>query len=62
MTTSILDDIPGIGPKRIKAIWKVFASLEELAKTKAEEIAAKAGIPPAVAAAIKERARKVGNG
>jgi len=62
MTTSILGDIPGVGPKRIKAIWKVFASLEELAQTKAEEIAAKAGIPLAVAEAVRERAGRVGNG
>ena len=62
MVTSVLDDIPGVGPKRLRAIWKVFSSLEELARADQAEIAAKAGIPVAVAEAVKERAGSVGNG
>lgn len=59
MTTSVLDDIPGVGPKRLKAIWKVFGSLDELAKSGASEIALKAKLPVAVAEAVKERAGQV---
>lgn len=62
MTTSVLDDIPGVGPKRIQAIWKVFSSLEELAHASADDIAAKAGLPLAVAEAVNVRAGRVGNG
>lgn len=61
MTTSVLDDIPGVGPQRLKAIWKAFSSLEELAGTEAGEIAEKARVPMAVAEAVRERAREVGD-
>ncbi len=60
MTTSVLDDIPGIGPQRLKAIWRVFGSLEELATAESTEIAERAKLPLAVAEKVKERARKVG--
>ncbi len=60
MTTSVLDDIPGIGPQRLKAIWKVFNSLEELATAESAEIAERAKLPVAVAVAVRERAREVG--
>ncbi|UCD37996.1 MAG: excinuclease ABC subunit C [Fidelibacterota bacterium] len=59
MTTSVLDDIPGIGPKRLKAIWQVFDSLEEIAAAKPEEIAEKAKLPLEVAERVRGRARKV---
>jgi len=62
MTTSVLDDIPGIGPQRLKAIWKAFASLEEIATAESTEIAEKAHLPVAVAEAVRERAREVGGG
>ena len=62
MTTSVLDDIPGIGPQRLKAIWKVFSSLEEIANTEADQIVERARLPVAVAEAVRERAREVGSG
>ena len=62
MTTSVLDDIPGVGPKRLRAIWKAFSSLEELASAEAAEIAEKAKVPVAVAEQVRERAREVGEG
>ena len=62
MTTSVLDDIPGIGPQRLKAIWKVFSSLEELANTEAADISERAKVPVVVAEAVRERAREVGGG
>jgi len=60
MTASVLDDIPGIGPKRLKAIWQAFGSLEEIAVAKAEEIAERAKVPLEVAEKVWERAREVG--
>ncbi len=39
---SLLDEIPGIGPSRKKALLKTFGSVRELRKASAEEIAAKA--------------------
>ncbi|MCH8328022.1 MAG: excinuclease ABC subunit C, partial [Candidatus Marinimicrobia bacterium] len=59
MTTSVLDDIPGMGPKRVQAVWKVFANLEELAGSEAGEIAERAGIPVALAELVKQRAAKI---
>lgn len=49
-----------MGPKRVQAVWKVFANLEALGKADAEEIANRAGIPGALAEAVRERARSVG--
>ena len=60
MTHSVLDDIPGVGPKRLKAIWQAFNSLEELAAAESVEIAERARLPVAVAEAVRERAREVG--
>ena len=59
MTTSVLDDLPGVGPKRLQAIWKVFANLEDLAGSDADEIAKRSGIPIPLAQLIKERAAKI---
>ena len=59
MTTSVLDDISGVGPKRLQAIWKTFSSLQELANAEAAEIADKAKLPVAVAVAVRERAARV---
>ena len=57
-----LDDIPGIGPKRLKAIWQAFGSLEELAGEEAKEIADKAKLPLGVAERVRKRAQEVGGG
>jgi excinuclease UvrABC nuclease subunit len=59
LCTYCLDDIPGIGPKRLKTIWQAFSSLEELPAAESEEIAEKAKIPLEVAEKIRERARGV---
>ncbi len=45
MTASALDHLPGIGPKRKKALLKTFGSLKRLAAASATEIAAVPGIP-----------------
>jgi len=50
---SILDGVPGIGPKRRRALLAHFGSLDELRKATAEEIGSVPGIPLKVAEAIK---------
>ena len=50
---SILDSVPGIGPKRRKALLTHFGSLEELRQATLEEIASVPGVPLEVAEAIK---------
>ena len=52
MTASILDEIEGVGPKRKKALMKVFGSMKRLRAASVEDIAAVEGIPAAVAAYI----------
>ena len=62
MTASVLDDIPGIGPKRLKAIWQAFDSLEEISTAESAEIAVRAKVPLAVAEKVRDRAKNVGGG
>jgi excinuclease ABC subunit C len=52
---SPLDDVPGIGPSRKKALLKRFGSLARLSRASAEEIAATPGIGPELATSIHER-------
>jgi len=49
MTASVLDDVPGVGPKRKKALLKHFGSLRKLREATAEEIASVQGIDEVVA-------------
>jgi excinuclease ABC subunit C len=51
---SVLDDIPGIGPSRKKALLSVFSSVHRLAAASEAEIAAVPGVGPALAKSIKE--------
>ena len=50
---SILDSVPGIGPKRRQVLLKHFGSLEVLREASVAEISALPGIPVEVAEAIK---------
>ena len=52
--TSILDDIPGIGPKRKKALLQKFRSVEAIKDASTEEISQTKGITLALANKIKE--------
>lgn len=52
-TASILDAIPGVGPKRRKALMTRFGSLDGIRKATMEEIAAVPGIPVEVAESVK---------
>lgn len=50
---SILDSVPGVGPKRRQVLLKRFGSLEAIREASAEELSAVPGIPIEVAEAIK---------
>ena len=49
---SILDDIPGVGPARRKALMRHFANLSDIAEASAEEIAKIPEFTPAAAEAV----------
>lgn len=52
MTASVLDEIPGVGPKRKKLILRTFGSVKRLREASAEQIAAIPGVPLEVAEEI----------
>lgn len=52
-TASILDSIPGVGPKRRKLLLDRFGSLDGIRQATVEEIATVPGIPIEVAEAVK---------
>ncbi|MFJ2298010.1 excinuclease ABC subunit UvrC [Oerskovia paurometabola] len=52
MTASALDDVPGLGPARKKALLTHFGSLKRLRAASAEEIATVPGMGAATAAAV----------
>jgi excinuclease ABC subunit C len=51
-TTSVLDDVPGLGPARRKALLKHFGSVRKLSAASIVQIAAVPGIGPRLAATI----------
>ena len=51
-TRSVLDDIPGIGPTRRRAIMMYFKSMAELREATAEQIAGVPGMNRAAAASV----------
>lgn len=57
-TRSRLEDIPGIGAKRRKALLRQFGSLKRLAEAGIEQLAEVPGIGPATARRIHEYLRK----
>ncbi len=52
---SPLDEIPGVGPTRKRALLKRFGSLARLSRASAEEIAETPGVGPELARAVHER-------
>ncbi len=50
---SVLDEIPGVGPTRRKALMKSFASIDELKVADAQTISEKANIPMHIAEGIE---------
>ena len=57
MTKSVIDDVPGVGPKRRRALMKAFGSMRRLRAASEEEIAATSGIPAEVAHAVWQALR-----
>jgi len=53
MTASVLDDIPGVGEKRKKAILRHFGSVKRLRGASADEIAQVPGVPKDLAEEIE---------
>jgi excinuclease ABC subunit C len=53
-TRSKLDDVPGIGPKRKKALLQEFGSLKRLREASVDEIAAVPGMNREVAQRVLE--------
>ena len=51
---SPLDEVPGVGPSRKKALLKRFGSLSRLTRAQVDEIAATPGIGPELARAVHE--------
>lgn len=54
MTTSVLDDVPGLGPTRRKALLRHFGSVKRLRAADVDEVAAVPGLGRATAAAVVE--------
>jgi excinuclease ABC subunit C len=51
---SALDNVPGIGPKRKKALLKKFGSIEAIKEASLEELSQTEGITPVLAKKVKE--------
>ncbi len=59
---SVFNDLPGMGPKRVKKLLQSFESTEMIAKTSEDDIVAKTGIPEKFAVEIIKKAKSVING
>ena len=57
MTVSVLDEVPGVGPTRKKAIIKRFGSMKRLRAASEAEIAEVPGVPAEVARSVFESLR-----
>jgi excinuclease ABC subunit C len=53
-TQSTLDSIPGVGPKRKRALIRKFGSVKGIREASIEEIAATVGFTRALAERVKE--------
>ena len=60
MTTSVLDDLPGVGPARKRALLGHFGSPEQVIGASREELEAVPGIPGKLAREIHSRLNKAG--
>ena len=49
---SVLDDIPGVGPMRRRALMKAFASIDEIREASVELLMEKADLPRNTAEAV----------
>jgi excinuclease ABC subunit C len=60
MTTSLLDELRGVGPKRKRALLEHFGSPERLVAASREELEAVPGIPGKLARDIHSQLNKAG--
>ena len=60
MTSSVLDDVPGLGPARKKRLVGTFGSVRAVQAATPEELAALSWLPDAVAVALHERLSGIG--
>ncbi|WP_108717323.1 excinuclease ABC subunit UvrC [Miniimonas sp. S16] len=60
MTRSVLDDVPGLGPARQRALLAAFRSVRALAAATPDEIAAVPGIGPTLAQVVHEALTRPG--
>jgi len=60
MTGSVLDDLPGVGPARKRALLGHFGSPERVVEASREELEAVPGIPGKLARQIHGRLNKAG--
>jgi excinuclease ABC subunit C len=60
MTTSLLDDLPGIGPARKRALMAHFGSPEAVVGATSEELQAVPGLPAKVARELHARLHRAG--
>lgn len=58
---SVLDDIPGIGPARRKALMRYFKDIERIKTAEEEELASVDGMNKKAAAAVRDYFHKKGN-
>ncbi|MBJ7244650.1 MAG: excinuclease ABC subunit UvrC, partial [Solirubrobacteraceae bacterium] len=61
MTASALDSVPGVGPKRKKALIKQFGSPEAVMAASREELEKVPGLPTKVANDLLHHMRRTGN-
>ena len=54
MTASVLDDLPGVGPAKQKALLKHFGSVKRIRAASADDLTAAPGIGPALAEKIRQ--------
>ncbi len=57
MTVSVLDEVPGVGEKRKRALRRAFGSMKRLRQASEEQIAAVPGVPADVAHEVYETLR-----
>ena len=53
LTRSVLEEIPGVGPKKRRKMLKAFGSLKALKKAGADEIARRSGVDAATARRVE---------
>ncbi len=60
MTTSLLDELPGVGPARKRALLAHFGSPEAIVAASSEELQAVSGLPPKVAREVHGHLHRAG--